>query len=515
MTSFVKCLENFLKAVKWSSKDLKENEYKIEFSKRISDISEIECLLKHDYQEIFNTLRTAFNITLSNDKSLQRPISIKNGFNLDNIKEYIKDVFEPFGYVNVKFTLDKIDFYSNHSELSISIQECNFYPFLYSCNLLEWLSSFNISELEKEVFKDGKQTIFLALDLQNTVSNKFTMLAGNNVTSELIDTFTKEYSTREHELLMKWRFKQVNWLEGTKWISPDHFFMDFESIKGEKLLKSYFLKNAVNLIISFISNYIYTENNETLCIINGNKRIPIRLLDEESYNQNEVEYLFEIYKWAYTGYNSDKLSILRNLITIIICEDCGVNSYKLLLSKSKEIYKTVVNNFEMYLKENVEQYFNVRQKILDLIQNESNEISNQIGNTVNNLNRNLLTFLGTVFTFIIGFVQNTNINLLFFLLIAFISYVVIYSVYYLSFSKIKIKYIKDYSKKDIERLRKNIFDSDLPKFEDTQIYEYIKTFNKFWYSSIVVNAVLIVITILAFIHLNVIIEAFSIIEIPK
>lgn len=217
------------------------------------------------------------------------------------------------------------------------------------------------------------------------------------------------------------------------------------------IIKNYFLKSTTNLIIPYISSYVVEENKSIVCTINGHKKIDIVISQSETYNQKDVDYLYKIFNWAYSGENTDKISILRNLITIFLCEDCGSDYYSLILMKSKEIYSTAIKNFDIYFKENVEQYFNARQKMMELIDNKSNEISEQISHTINSMNKTLIAFLGTIFTSIISFIQNANGNLIQFLLISFISYQIIYGCYYLSFSKIKIKSIEDSYKKDIKK----------------------------------------------------------------
>ncbi|NOH14894.1 hypothetical protein [Clostridium cochlearium] len=515
MNELQKCLESFLTFLNWDKEKFNENETYFSFMKKCKNEDEIKKMLNYDYRHIFKIFDDTFEIIFRNTESLLTSKCIKKDFKKEYLVEYMEDTFEPYGYVDIELKIDKKKYYLKQEEFKNIKNKFTIIPFFYSKNFVNWIEQFNFKELEEKVFSIDKQIIFLINDCNYTLYNDNVLITNKNISNDIIQKFLKRFDINRNKEIARWRYEQVNWLDGTKWLNPDYFYFDFKCTNINELLKNYFLKNLVNLVIPHISNYVVYENGNFLNTINGHKKITIKINELDNYSQEQVNYLYEIYKWAYTGKNSDKLGILRNLITIFLCEDCGRNYYELLLKKSKGIYNTAIKNFDIYLKENVEKYFEARQRTMDLIENKSNEVSNEISNTISNMNKTLFAFLGTIFTAIISFVENTNDILIKFLLISFIVYVVIYSSYYLSYSIIKVNQINKYYNEIILKISDNLLgintseDNDNKKFSDS-IDKNVKIFNWYWFITIVVNIVLIGIAFFSLEKLDGIVEVLKI-----
>lgn len=514
MDKIMRCLEDIFEYMSWDKEKLEENNISITYKKRIYDKKEVYRLISYDYTKMFNFLYDTFYILFRNEKVLQTPKSIEKDFEEEDLLEYIEESIKFYDYVDIELHIDKKEYYLKYSELKDTLNNFKFFPFIYSKNFVSWIEEFDYKKMEENLFEIDRQTIFLINDCNDSLYNNRVMIAGNNINIGIIKGFVVEFEHENDRETAKWRYEHVNWLNGAEWINPDCFYFDFTNIDIDIIVKNYFLKNTVNTIIPYLSNYVMYEDNIMLGIINGRKKITIKIKELDNYNQEQVRYLYEIYKWSYTGKNSDKLSILRNLITIFLCEDCGNNYYILLLKKSKDIYNTAIKNFDVYLKENVEQYFVARQRAMDLIESKSNEISNQISSTISNLNKTLFAFLGTIFTAIISFVENSNFTLIEFLLKSFIVYMVIYSCYYLSYSKIKVKQIKKYYDETILKMSSKLLGIDFSGNTNTKKYferinENVTIFNIYWGATIFVNIVLAILAWLSLKRLNEIVEALN------
>ena len=515
MRKIEKCLEDLFKFMNWDKESLKEDDALITYSKRIHDKEEALKITSYDYKNIFDSLDDTFQIIFNNEKIIQNPEAIEKNFIKQDLLEYIEQAINFYNYVDIELSINKKRYYLLYSELKNTFNSFVFFPFMYSKNFVKWIERLGLENLEEKIFAIDKQTIFLINDCDETLCNDNVLIAGKNVNKAMIKKFLKKFDSQNNEEIARWRYEQVNWLDGTRWLNPNYFYFDFKNVNMDKLLENYFLKNTVNLIIPYISNYVIYENVDILSTINGHKKITIKIKELNNYNQEQVDYLFQTYKWAYTGKNSDKLSILRNLITILLCEDCGNDYYSSILIKSKNIYDTAIKNFDIYLKENVEQYFEARQRAMDLIENKSNEVSDQISNTIGNMNKTLFAFLGTIFTAIISFVENSNSTLIKFLLNSFIIYVVIYSFYYLSYSKIKVIQIEKYYNEAIFKMSDKLLGIDPSDNEGTKKYfnrisKNVTIFNIYWFITILINIVLIVIAYFLLKRLDEIIEVLKI-----
>ncbi len=515
MNKVAECLDDFFEFMNWDKTNLQENDTFIFYKKRIYDEKEISKLMSYSYEKIFDSLYDTFYIVFRNEKLLQTSKAIEKDFIKEDLLEYIEEAIKFYDYVDVELSIDKKKYYFNYSRLGDAIINFEFFPFIYSANFISWIEKFDFKKLEEDIFKINKQTIFLINDCEDSIYNSRILIADSNIDINIIEKFKRGFNPERDKEIAKWRYEHVNWLNGTEWLNPDCFYFDFMEKDINIQIKNYFFKNIVNMTIPYISNYVTYRAESSFVKINGQKDIRINIKELNSYEQLHVNYLFQLYQWAYTGENSDKLSIIRNIITILLCEDCGNDYYTSLLLKSGDIYKTSINNFDTYLKENVDRFFSARQKFLDLIEKKSNEISGQISDTVNNLNKTLVTFLGTIFTSIISVMQEVNQGLIKFLLISFIGYVIIYGFYYLSYAKIRVNHIKKYYKEDVEKVVDNLLKIDMSESEESKKYydridDNVRIFNCYWALSVIINIVLVIIAVIFICKFERIVSVFNI-----
>ncbi|WP_122429560.1 hypothetical protein [Pseudomonas viridiflava] len=122
------------------------------------------------------------------------------------------------------------------------------------------------------------------------------------------------------------------------------------------------------------------------------ERIEIPSLD--ALDISSTEQYFDIYQWAYTDGNIvDKLGICRNLITIHKTDDS-------LLKLKAGCLESIASNHAIYLKDNLKQYVDVKNKLSEQIQ-KSSEKASEVAKTINAYLRtsifSLFSFLLTAF----------------------------------------------------------------------------------------------------------------------
>jgi hypothetical protein len=222
---------------------------------------------------------------------------------------------------------------------------------------------------------------------------------------------------------------------------------------------------------------------------NLGKKVRIDFSKLDNYLFNEVKYLFMLYKWVYSDNNSDRISILKNIITIFLCGECTTSYYTLLLRKSREIYKSVLNNFDIYLKENVKTYFEDRHKVKEMITNKSKEITIQIGALLEVMSKNFLTTAGIILVAMIGYLTKADLQILKIAVAEYGLFIVVNGLYYFPFYLVKVIEINHDYYEHIETFRKTLIPADIP--EDSRIKKTNIIFYVYWGTSIVISLIVL------------------------
>jgi len=153
---------------------------------------------------------------------------------------------------------------------------------------------------------------------------------------------------------------------------------------------------------------------------------------------------------VYSEKSPDRISILRNLTSIFLCEECNASYYELLLIKSKSIYKSVLENFELYFKENVKQYFTERSKVKETITNRYKDIANEINSIIDTMNKNLITTIGLVLGAIVGYIAKPNIIIIKVAAVCYIAFLIISGTYFFTYYRYRLYFIVNDFKDSLE-----------------------------------------------------------------
>lgn len=137
---------------------------------------------------------------------------------------------------------------------------------------------------------------------------------------------------------------------------------DFYIIKGGvKELDDLFCRLCGVLSLAFLVNELSVSDSwEVSYKVSGYKTI---LVHEESCTRisDKSDLIYRLYEWAYEGgSNSDKLGLIRNVLSIHID---GNGKIKF----DKEVWEAVQSNYQIYLKNNIESYLDVKNKISEMV----------------------------------------------------------------------------------------------------------------------------------------------------
>ena len=149
------------------------------------------------------------------------------------------------------------------------------------------------------------------------------------------------------------------------------------------------LKLAFSII--FLADVSSLEGKTLTATIKGYRHITGSIALDGSNDAEIAAAYYEIYLWAYAdGSITDKLGIARNLLSIHV----DGNSLRKLQEGSMP---AIVSNYSIYLKDSVKQYIEIKNKLSDQIQKQSEKASEM----VKSIGTYLRTSIFSVYSFVI------------------------------------------------------------------------------------------------------------------
>lgn len=153
------------------------------------------------------------------------------------------------------------------------------------------------------------------------------------------------------------------------------------------------LFNTLKLVFSiiFLADISSLDGKNFTATIKGYKHVTSTIQLGDSKDRDVAAAYYDIYLWAYTDGNvTDKLGISRNLLSIHIDD----NSFRVLREGTMP---AIISNYSIYLKENVKQYIDIKNKLSDQIQKQSEKATEM----VKSIGTYLRTSIFSVYSFVI------------------------------------------------------------------------------------------------------------------
>jgi hypothetical protein len=247
---------------------------------------------------------------------------------------------------------------------------------LNSCSLGERLGVFNdfLSETgyvqllcDGPISRVGSQTVFLDVEHRDSVPKKIDRLS-----------------------LIAKRNEVAYFSEGAAYsLIPD----DFKLIEaGNDTQWQRFFESMTNLlVVAFTADYSsLSGHNELSFRVNGYKTISCVVRDQQLIGIKWQE-AFAIYQWTYEGGSiSDKVGLLRNVLSLHLDEQ-GCPTY------GKDVHGSVLSGFAIYLKRNVAQYIEIKNKLAEFLQETSQDALKDVRDYIGAVKQ----ALGAVMTFFV------------------------------------------------------------------------------------------------------------------
>ncbi|MDX6445140.1 MAG: hypothetical protein QOH71_2214 [Blastocatellia bacterium] len=146
------------------------------------------------------------------------------------------------------------------------------------------------------------------------------------------------------------------------------------------------------LTIAFTADYAtFTKDNNLDFKLNGYKTLT-GSLNSADLNGANWTAAFKIYQWTYEeGSISDRVGLLRNVLSLHL-DSKGLPRY------DEDVYRSVRSAFAIYLKRNVEQYIEVKNKLAEFLQTLSDRAAGDVDKYIDALRGTL----GALITFFIS-----------------------------------------------------------------------------------------------------------------
>jgi len=307
----------------------------------------------------------------------------------DNSNKFCIDVNDQLKYYEEKDVISiELDINKFTGVKSIYHYE-SFKKFINDIELINLLSVFkDVLILEKHIL-----FIFLEDDHEEYSSSKI-RLSYNQCISDTRDNINY---IREH-----CNFGNIEEYPFT----PDLFHLIIRPLHDNSITKKLDIYTSLFSIIS-IFDITSINGDELYYKLNGYKTYEGKIrIDDRLLLCNEIYY--KIYEWVYSteGNIADKLGLVRNILSIYLDKDI-VNIDDNILSSIKSSYNT-------YLKENVERYIGIRNKIFEELSRISQKSSEIIEQYLANYQKSIFTFLSFFISmFILGFIKHGDLDNIF------------------------------------------------------------------------------------------------------
>ena len=251
---------------------------------------------------------------------------------------------------------------------------------------------------------------------------------------------------------------------------PDDFKVEIDYAQNP--LSDLFHKITSLLSIGFIATTAALENGQIKGIINGQRTVEYGCRINDLV-QNNV--LYKIYNWIYTDGNAiDKAIIARNVISL----HCR---YVSIIDLDEKVIASIESNHRLYLKENVTQYLELKNKVAEFISDVVSKTGEYATELLDKFKTNLIAIFGFMFSVILANIVSSQPldNLFTMEITVLLQCVIAGSIIYLIICYFQSKYEIEKVYESYDQLKKNynnvLTEDDLKDiFDDDKLLDTMK-----------------------------------------
>lgn len=328
------------------------------------------------WKELYNNFHENDKVCISIQTDNSDIFYIKNIIDIEEYVNSIKNELIKFKEDEEKYTLKIEVSKGQYQELNIYNLE-KFTKYIECMTLLEQMSFF-----QKIIF--DKRRINLVFGNEYIVTETFAICNKEYILDGIFTNINRE------DVISNRNYNCAGVIDRQFDLLPNDF-----NIKSSSNIE---LKNIIDRL-KLVSSLLFISNittsigaDEIEYRIVGYKTLVFKVFNLKEISIDIINEIYSVYKWVYEGANiSDKLGLSRNIISLGIDENLNLISSNLLYS--------IKSSHEIYLKENIKEYIEVKSKVTEFLF-DLNQKNSEIANMVSQgLNKNLfaiLTFYSTV-----------------------------------------------------------------------------------------------------------------------
>ena len=181
-------------------------------------------------------------------------------------------------------------------------------------------------------------------------------------------------------------------------VVPDDFIIEGVMRSGD-CLRPLFGKLATILSLVYVANSASINDKSLNLQVSGQRTVSYELQID---NIREDEKWQNIYTWIYTDGNpTDKALISHNIISL----HC---KFATLLDIDSAVFEAIKTNYNLYLRNNVNQYLDMKRDIAKFIQNVVAQVGDYAVSILEKFKANLIAIFGFLFTVVLTKIGGTQ-----------------------------------------------------------------------------------------------------------
>lgn len=280
--------------------------------------------------------------------------------------------------------------------------------YLEKSTFLNHIDTGDLSEIKSLFVSDGGKDLFVIQDISAPCYGSdlgFFSLTGLSTTQfedfiQLRSTFRDTISSVGRECVID-DFENI-------YITPD--FFEFKAINDEPFVDSVLSKISGHRLLYSIfslSDVVRRRSDRWQIRISGKKILEQEIRLEEASSEWKIQVIKsggvdseipvtdeivdsfdEVFQWAYEIRVTDRISVLRNIITLYTTTIEG------LIQNIEEIHESAKSNFKFYTRESVDEFIGMQQEVSNYLLETQREFSELRRNLANSLSRDLFRVFG-------------------------------------------------------------------------------------------------------------------------
>jgi hypothetical protein len=218
------------------------------------------------------------------------------------------------------------------------------------------------------------------------------------VSPDLLGFQANDADCQKVSAALNFRNEESNWEIVTSKVTPYHLYIERTGFERNDMLET-IARFRDRLAVAYLADHVKVDDGRLTCQFRGHKRVWIPL---PPLNEGDAAIpIYKLFTWAYENTSSDKLEIMRQIISLQL-EHNTTDNYTILRERAADMLGAAKSNFQIYLRRSVEMYFDKRLKVSEFIQKFSEETGASVSALTSELINNLYKTVGLILAVIIA-----------------------------------------------------------------------------------------------------------------